>query len=134
MAKLSSTPLTLVQPHFTDLPAAPEELLHHLLVRVRWETANKHRTAVRRPGRFGDDLVLPTPISVDRLVLGKVHANRHTLDDRARQVCSLVHSLRLKELHVAEVAVAQLIHLQTDQLYLPTRLEQIDHILLGRVY
>lgn len=78
--------------------------------------------------------LLSDPVCCKRLIFGKIQADWYALNGRASKLDSSVHCLRIYELHVTKLTVPELVDLQTNHLNPATRLEQIEQILLSRIY
>mmetsp|Transcript_12322 Transcript_12322/g.33886 ORF Transcript_12322/g.33886 Transcript_12322/m.33886 type:complete len:287 (+) Transcript_12322:646-1506(+) len=131
MTELSSTPLALTKTNLHSFATTLKENSDHVLAHVTWKTANKNGLASLWAFFFG--FALARSISFQRLVLRIVHSDGDTLEQGTRHLRSLVHGLSVVELHVSEVTIPQLVHLQTDHFNLTTRLKEFDDILLRRV-
>lgn len=134
MAKKGAAPLAPIQPDLLDVTAPLEKRLDHIFGNVHWKSADPNRAAIVWFLVLGGRCpFLSDPVCRKRLVLGKIEADRRTLDGRAGELHSSIHGFRVNELHVAELAVPELVHLQADHLDPATRLEEIEQILLGRI-
>jgi len=133
VAESSSTTFTLVKPNLFDLTALGKEFLHCIFGDLIWQSSNPNCVAIRWSCYRRGNLVLARSIRLQRLILCEVHSNRDALEDGPCQLGSFVHGLRVEELDVAEVAIAELIDFQTDHFNLPARLEEVDDVLFSGV-
>jgi hypothetical protein len=134
VAEFRTATLARIKPYLTDFPQLVEKLSDHRFRDFLREPTNPDGATIVWLLRFRWSNVFARAVGSKRLILSIIHAYRHALDQFARHFCSLIHSLSLKEFHVAKVTVSQLVNLQTNHLDLPTRLKQVDYVLLRAIY
>lgn len=134
MAELSATAaLALVQADLPDRPTLLKHIPDEVFRDFTGQASHKDRPAVVGARALRHQLGLAVAVRRKRLVLGKVHPQRHTLDQGACKISCLVNCLCVVELDMTEMTIAQLVHLQADHLYLAAGLEKIYDILLSGV-
>mmetsp|Transcript_54924 Transcript_54924/g.97899 ORF Transcript_54924/g.97899 Transcript_54924/m.97899 type:complete len:268 (+) Transcript_54924:571-1374(+) len=129
MTEESATPLALVQPDLTDLSTFFKYFSDFIFCHFLSQTTDPNCAAVLRLRCLWHRTIFAYPIRCQRLVLRKVHTDRHALDCLTGEGCSLVHGLCVEELHMAELAVLELIYLQADHFNLSCWLKEVDQVL-----
>lgn len=130
MAEESSPTLATVETDLPDFATFVEKSNDHLLRGFRRKTADPDSPATLRLGGLRQTPVFADTVRCNGLILRVVQADGHTLDGGSCQLHGLVNVLRLQELDVSKLPVFELVHSQTQHLYLTTLgLKEIDQVL-----
>jgi len=130
VAEWCSTLSTPVQTDLLDVSAPLEEGLDYFFGSIMWQASNPNSPAILRLVAVYDHSLLTDSVSCHRLVLCVVQSNRNSLDQSACFFNCLINCISFKELHMTELAILELVHLQADHLNLATYLKDIDEVLL----